>query len=116
MAEYRQSAHAVFDLKYHNLAPQIVRKTRPIQSEFEICTEYNYEWFCNDLEEPYTTPSDKPFHWLGRLRMTGGRTNVWGRVSLRFRFTSIRGTKPCLIKAPATSVSAFATGEIFLSS
>jgi choline dehydrogenase-like flavoprotein len=74
----------VFDLKYRNLAPQIVRKTRPIQSEFEICTEYNYEWFCNDLEEPYTTPSDKPFHWLGRLRMTGGRTNVWGRVSLRF--------------------------------
>jgi len=67
----------VFDLKYRNLAPQIVRKTRPIQSEFEICTEYNYEWFCNDLEEPYTTPSDKPFHWLGRLRMTGGRTNVW---------------------------------------
>src|SRR6201987_2680423 len=74
----------VFDLKYRNLAPQIVRKTRPIQSEFDICTEYNYEWFCNDLEEPYTTPSDKPFHWLGRLRMTGGRTNVWGRVSLRF--------------------------------
>jgi len=74
----------VFDLKYHNLAPEIVRKTRPIQSEFDICTEYNYEWFCNDLEEPYTTPADKPFHWLGRLRMTGGRTNVWGRVSLRF--------------------------------
>src|ERR1700751_1443726 len=74
----------VFDLKYRNLAPQIVRKTRPIQSEFDICTEYNYEWFCNDLEEPSTTPSDKPFHWLGRLRMPGGRTNVWGRVSLRF--------------------------------
>src|SRR5215470_11084693 len=73
-----------FELKYHNLAPDIVRKTRPIQSVFEICTEYNYEWFCNDLEEPYTTPADKPFHWLGRLRMTGGRTNVWGRVSLRF--------------------------------
>ena len=38
----------------------------------------------DDLEETYTTPEDKPFHWLGRLRMTGGRTNVWGRVSLRF--------------------------------
>jgi choline dehydrogenase-like flavoprotein len=73
-----------FELKYRNLAPEIIRKTRPIQSEFEICSEYNYEWFCNDLEEPYTTPTDKPFHWLGRLRMTGGRTNVWGRVSLRF--------------------------------
>lgn len=74
----------VFDLKYRNLATDMIRKTRPIQSEFEICSEYNYDWFCNDLEEPYTTPEDKPFHWLGRLRMTGGRTNVWGRVSLRF--------------------------------
>jgi choline dehydrogenase-like flavoprotein len=74
----------LFDLKYRDLVPAIVRKTRPIQSGFEICTEYNYDWFCNDLDEPYSTPSDKPYHWLGRLRMTGGRTNVWGRVSLRF--------------------------------
>jgi len=73
-----------FQLKYRNLAPEIVRKTRPIQSKFDVCSEYNYDWFVNDLEEPYTTPADKPFDWMGRLRMTGGRTNVWGRVSLRF--------------------------------
>ena len=73
-----------FDLKYRNLVPELVRRTRPIQSKFDICSEYNYEWFCNDLEEPYSTPDDKPFDWLGRLRITGGRTNVWGRVSLRF--------------------------------
>lgn len=72
-----------YELKYWNLAPQLVRKTRPIQSVM-ACDEYNYKWFCNDLEEPYTTPPDKPFQWLGRLRMTGGRTNVWGRISLRF--------------------------------
>jgi len=73
-----------FELKYRNLAAEIVRKTRPIQSKFDVCSEYNYDWFVNDLEEPYTTPSDKPFDWMGRVRMTGGRTNVWGRVSLRF--------------------------------
>jgi len=71
-----------FALKYRNLAPEIIRKTRPIQS-LAGCDEYNYDWFCNDLEEPYTTPKDKPFSWVGRLRLTGGRTNVWGRVSLR---------------------------------
>ena len=71
-----------FALKYRNLAPEVVRKTRPIQS-LTGCDEYNYDWFCNDLEEPYTTPKDKPFSWVGRLRLTGGRTNVWGRVSLR---------------------------------
>ena len=73
-----------FELKYRNLAKEIVRKTRPIQSIFEVCSEYNYDWFVNDLEEPYTTPAGQPFNWMGRVRMTGGRTNVWGRVSLRF--------------------------------
>ncbi|MGH8402572.1 MAG: GMC oxidoreductase, partial [Gammaproteobacteria bacterium] len=43
----------------------------------------SYSWFCNDLDEPYTTAKDMPFSWQGRLRITGGRTNVWGRVALR---------------------------------
>lgn len=73
-----------FKLKYRNLIPEIIRKTRPIQSHLSSCNEFNSHWFCKDLEEPYTTPKDKPFHWLGRLRVTGGRTNVWGRVCLRF--------------------------------
>jgi choline dehydrogenase-like flavoprotein len=73
-----------FELKYRNMAPEIVRRTRPIQVKFGVCNEYTYNWFVNDLEEPYTTPADKPFNWMGRLRVTGGRTNVWGRVSLRF--------------------------------
>jgi choline dehydrogenase-like flavoprotein len=74
----------VFELKYRNQARELIRKTRPIQVKFGVCNEYTYDWFVNDLEEPYTTPSDKPFNWMGRLRITGGRTNVWGRVSLRF--------------------------------
>src|SRR2546429_485733 len=73
-----------FELKYRNRAPEIVRKTRPIQVKFGVCNEYTFNWFVNDLEEPYTTPAGKPFDWMGRLRVTGGRTNVWGRVSLRF--------------------------------
>ena len=73
-----------FELKYRNLANEILRKTRPIQSIFEVCNEYTSDWFVNDLEEPYTTPAGQPFNWMGRLRVTGGRTNVWGRVSLRF--------------------------------
>jgi choline dehydrogenase-like flavoprotein len=73
-----------FELKYRSLAKEIVRKTRPIQSVFDVCNEYTQDWFINDFDEPYTTPADKPFNWMGRLRMTGGRTNVWGRVSLRF--------------------------------
>jgi choline dehydrogenase-like flavoprotein len=44
--------------------------------------EYNYEWFVNDLENPYSTPPDKPFTWQ-RLRVLGGRSLVWGRQSYR---------------------------------
>jgi choline dehydrogenase-like flavoprotein len=73
-----------FQLKYRNEAPEIMRKTRPIQSKLYAISEYNYDWFCNDIDEPYTTPADKPYNWLGRMRMVGGRTNVWGRVSLRY--------------------------------
>ncbi len=33
--------------------------------------------------EPYTMAADEPFDWW-RARMLGGRTNHWGRISLRF--------------------------------
>src|SRR2546422_913554 len=77
------STSAPSSLKYRDRAPEHIRKTRPIQQHCYACTEYNYDWFCNDLEEPYTAPTDKPFSWLGRMRIAGGRTNVWGRACLR---------------------------------
>ena len=33
----------------------MIRRTRPIQKDCYACMEYNYKWFANDLEEPYTT-------------------------------------------------------------
>jgi choline dehydrogenase-like flavoprotein len=74
---------ADFQLKYRDKAPEIIRRTRPIQKDCYACMEYNYNWFANDLDEPYTTPGDMPFSWQGRLRVVGGRTNVWGRQSYR---------------------------------
>jgi choline dehydrogenase-like flavoprotein len=72
-----------FKLKYRDQSDAFIRRTRPIQKDCYACMEYNYHWFANDLDEPYTTAPNMPFSWQGRLRMTGGRTNVWGRVSLR---------------------------------
>lgn len=72
-----------FELKYRNRVKEVIRRTRPIQGQLYACDEFNYDWFANDLEEPYTTASQTQFAWLGRMRLTGGRTNVWGRVSLR---------------------------------
>jgi choline dehydrogenase-like flavoprotein len=70
-----------FKLKYRDMSPELV-KTRPIQKQCYACMEYNYDWFVNDLENPYSTPKDKPFTWQ-RLRILGGRTLVWGRQSYR---------------------------------
>jgi choline dehydrogenase-like flavoprotein len=70
-----------FKLKYRNHSPEVMR-TRPIQKQCYACMEYNYEWFVNDLENPYSTPPDKPFTWQ-RLRILGGRSLVWGRQSYR---------------------------------
>ena len=72
-----------FSLKYRDRAPETIKRTRPVQKDCYACMEYNYDWFANDLQEPYTTPTDKPFSWQGRLRVIGGRTNVWGRQSYR---------------------------------
>ena len=73
-----------FQLKYRDMAPEVIRKTRPVQKDCYACMEYNYDWFCNDLDEPYTTAPNMPFSWQGRMRVTGGRTNVWGRQSYRY--------------------------------
>ncbi len=71
-----------YKLKYRDHSPEIAR-TRPVQKQCYACMEYNYEWFVNDLENPYSTPQGKPFTWQ-RLRVLGGRSLVWGRQSYRF--------------------------------
>ena len=70
-----------YKLKYRDHSPEIAR-TRPVQKQCYACMEYNYEWFVNDLENPYSTPPGKPFTWQ-RLRILGGRSLVWGRQSYR---------------------------------
>ena len=70
-------------LRYRDLAPATIASRRPVQTQCYACMEYNYDWFCDDLDEPYTTAADKPFSWQGRMRIAGGRTNVWGRQSYR---------------------------------
>jgi len=71
----------LYQLKYRGYTPEIA-ETRFIQRQCYACMEYNYEWFVNDLENPYSTPADRPFTWQ-RLRVLGGRSLVWGRHSYR---------------------------------
>ncbi len=88
--DFREHQRA-FQLPYGNLSRDLLRKTRPRQTDCYACTEFNADWFANDLEEPYTTPADKPFSWQGRMRLVGGRTNVWARQSYRFSEQDLKG-------------------------
>ncbi|RIV19823.1 GMC family oxidoreductase [Fibrisoma montanum] len=46
--------------------------------------DFDAAWGGWEIEgEPYTTARGTEFHWF-RSRMLGGRTNHWGRISLRF--------------------------------
>ena len=59
-------------------------KTRPF-GEFDAC---DGGW---DIEgEPYTVAGGSQFRWW-RARMLGGRTNHWGRISLRFGPDDFKG-------------------------
>ncbi|HEX2309365.1 MAG TPA: GMC family oxidoreductase, partial [Vicinamibacterales bacterium] len=47
-------------------------------------------FFLDTKEQPYLTPSDKPFELI-RVWGHGGKTNVWGRVSLRYSDLDFKG-------------------------
>jgi choline dehydrogenase-like flavoprotein len=73
----------VFQLKYRDMAGAGEwRKRRSVQLQCYACTEYNYDWFVDDVDNPYSTPAGKPFTWQ-RMRIVGGRTLCWGRQSYR---------------------------------
>jgi choline dehydrogenase-like flavoprotein len=72
-ADYKEHVPA-FALQYRNQAPDVIRKTRPVQKDCYACTEWNYDWFRNDLEEPYTTAAGKPFSVAGP-HAGGGRAH-----------------------------------------
>jgi len=88
--DYREHVQP-YELKYQARANELIRRKRPVQKDCYACTEYNESWFCNDIDEPYTTPDGRPFSWQGRMRVTGGRTNVWGRHSYRFSQQDLKG-------------------------
>ena len=58
-ADYKEHAPA-YTLEYRNRANDRIRETRSRQKDCYACTEYNYDWFVNDNEEPYTTAQGKP--------------------------------------------------------
>ncbi|HQR34643.1 MAG TPA: GMC family oxidoreductase, partial [Blastocatellia bacterium] len=72
-----------YELKYRGLVTGSKFAPRqPIQSRCYAANEYGHHLFVDDIDNPYTTPEDKPFWWI-RGRHVGGRSITWGRQSYR---------------------------------
>ena len=66
-------------------ATRLWRHARGVQPVQELHVKYwteDPDLFVKDVEQGYSTPPDRPFVWI-RGRQLGGRTLLWGGVTLR---------------------------------
>ena len=74
----------MWEMKFRGMGDRKRLATQqPIQQQCYACDEMASKFFVNDLENPYTTPADKPFSWI-RGRQVGGRSIMWGRQVYRW--------------------------------
>ncbi|MGH7700025.1 MAG: GMC oxidoreductase [Gemmatimonadales bacterium] len=45
--------------------------------------ELSHVFWCDDVDNPYSTPAEKPFYWF-RARQVGGKSIIWGRQVYRW--------------------------------
>ena len=45
--------------------------------------EWSHVFWTDDVDNPYTTPADRPFYWF-RARQVGGKSTIWSRQVYRF--------------------------------
>ena len=45
--------------------------------------ELSHQFWVDDVDNPYSTPADKAFHWF-RARQVGGKSIIWGRQVYRW--------------------------------
>ena len=68
-------------------------RDRPIQGLVYACRESNYKWFASDTDNPYTTPKEKPFHWI-RMRVLGRTLTLLGPPELPHRRHRLQSRQP----------------------
>jgi len=75
---------APYDKRYRGMGDRNrLERYQPIQRQCGACDEYAGKFFVNDLDNPYSTPADRPFSWI-RGRQVGGRSIMWGRCVYRW--------------------------------
>ena len=63
-----------------------------IQSTCHAFNSATKQWWVRDSEHPYSTPSDRPFHWIRGYHL-GGRSITWGRQTYRMSDVDFNANK-----------------------
>ncbi|MGZ6132111.1 MAG: GMC oxidoreductase [Myxococcaceae bacterium] len=61
----------------------LISHRQEVQKSHPTYWATNPDFFVDDVDNPYSTPPDKPFRWI-RSRRVGGRSLVWDAVTPRF--------------------------------
>jgi choline dehydrogenase-like flavoprotein len=74
----------VWEMPFRGLGDRrAIEARQPIQRNSVSFDELSRRFWADDVENPYTTPSDKPFYWF-RARHVGGKSITWGRQVYRW--------------------------------
>ncbi len=78
--DYVNALHAPWQVPHRGRTPLSFQTSHPATYTERIFTESNSDWWAKDTDSPYL--QQKPFHWF-RGYQVGGRSLMWGRLSLR---------------------------------
>ncbi len=80
--DYLMNAPA-YEFDYRYLGDQKhLSERQPVQRKCYACDEGATQFFVDDVDNPYSTPEDRPFDWI-RGRQVGGKSIMWGRQCYR---------------------------------
>jgi choline dehydrogenase-like flavoprotein len=75
---------APWQMRFRGLGDRrAVESRQAVQRRSVSFDELSHVFWTDDVDNPYTTPSDKPFDWF-RARQVGGKSIIWGRQVYRW--------------------------------
>jgi choline dehydrogenase-like flavoprotein len=60
-----------------------VERRQAVQRNSVTFDEMSHQFWVDDVDNPYSTPANKAFHWF-RARQVGGKSIIWGRQVYRW--------------------------------
>jgi choline dehydrogenase-like flavoprotein len=80
-----------WEMPFRGLGDRVATQARqPVQQRSVSFDELSRRFWTDDVDNPYTTPADRPFNWF-RARQVGGKSIIWGRQVYRWSDLDFEG-------------------------